>query len=191
MVVTLGGSEVKLWSVESGREQMTLSPHGTVVSADFSPDDQRIVTASWDDSAKIWDANSGQAIMKLAGEHKGNVNGATFSPSGQHVLTCSDDQTARLWNADTGKPLDVVLRGHLAAVLHAEFSSDGTRIVTASRDRTARVWDASTGSELVALHDPSLRKLSSFPTQNSESAEPSATSPCKVKGPGNRTGEQR
>jgi WD40 repeat protein len=35
---------------------MTLKGHtGPVTSASFSPDGSRIVTASWDNTAKVWD----------------------------------------------------------------------------------------------------------------------------------------
>ena len=157
-VITLGGSEARIWNRETGHEQMSLSPHGTVVSARYSPDNQRVVTASWDDTAKIWDAKSGKAIYRLAGQHRGNVNMATFSPSGTQVLTCSDDTTARVWNAKTGQATGVVLTGHQAAILSATYSSAGSRIVTASRDRTARVWDATTGKPLFTLRDASMKE---------------------------------
>ena len=158
MIVTLGGSEIRLWEASTGVEQLSLSPHGTVVSADFSPNNQLLVTASWDDTAKIWDAKTGQAVRKLAGKHEANVNDARFSPAGDYVLTCSDDGTARLWNTATGEPLGHIFRGHSGPILTARFSSDGRRIVTASRDRTARVWDASDGRELFRLVDSSISK---------------------------------
>ncbi|MCA9218321.1 MAG: hypothetical protein KDB27_34870, partial [Planctomycetales bacterium] len=155
-IVTLGGSEARIWNRQTGKEQLNLSPHGTVVSARFTPDDRHVVTASWDDTAKIWDTSSGLAIRKLAGQHQGNVNMALFSPDGKHVLTCSDDRTALLWNAETGEPTGITLTGHGAAVTSAAFSLDGSRIVTASRDQCARVWNSQTGELIMHLHDPSL-----------------------------------
>ena len=69
--------------------------------ARFSPDGKRIVTGSWDNSAKIWNVETGRAELKLIG-HGGYVNSAEFSPDGKWILTASDDRTARIWDAKTG-----------------------------------------------------------------------------------------
>ena len=127
-----------------------LSGHeGMITSAAFSPDGTRIVTASWDDTARIWDANTGKEIKILEG-HKGMVNSAAFSPDGTRIITASDDKTARIWDANTGKEIKI-LEGHENTVTSAAFSPDGTRIVTASRDGTVRIWDANTGKEIKIL----------------------------------------
>jgi WD40 repeat protein len=66
-------------------------------SAAFSPDGSRIVTASWDMTARIWDAATGKEIAVLRG-HDDGVNSAAFSPDGSHIVTASWDKTARIWD---------------------------------------------------------------------------------------------
>jgi hypothetical protein len=151
-LLTLGGSDARLISIETGEPQLTFSPHGIVASANFSPDGRRIVTGSWDYSARIWDAETSSDLLKLAGPdgHTGFVNSAVFSPDGAFVLTASDDRTAKVWDAKTGQVLKT-LTGHEDRVRHAAFSSDGKKVLTSSNDRTARIWDLSTGRELVAM----------------------------------------
>jgi WD40 repeat protein len=124
-----------------------LSGHTALLkTAVFSPDEQHILTAAEDGTARLWDL-SGNQIAVFEG-HDGNVLQARFSPDGQRVLTASQDKTARLWDL-TGKQL-VVFKGHESNVNSAEFSPDGQRIVTTSRDRTARLWDLS-GKELLVF----------------------------------------
>jgi WD40 repeat protein len=114
----------------------------------FSPDGQRIVTSSWDKTARVWSSASGQVLVTLQG-HTDKVWSASFSPDGQRIVTVSEDQTARVWNAASGQVL-VTLQGDTDAVGIAEFSPDGQRIVTASAN-TARVFRVVTLSEIAEL----------------------------------------
>jgi WD40 repeat protein len=123
-----------------GAERLRLVGHEDAVwSTAFSPDGARIVTASLDGTARVWDAETGAEIAVLRG-HEDAVRGAAFSPDGARVVTASADRTARLWDAASGAEI-AALRGHEDAVWSAAFSPDGTRVVTASADRTARLWD--------------------------------------------------
>jgi eukaryotic-like serine/threonine-protein kinase len=127
-----------------------LTGHGDrVFSAPYSPDGARIVTASHDRTARVWDAHTGAQLLLLAG-HGERVDFASFAPDGARILTASWDKTARLWDSHTGAQL-MVLRGHSDVIYSAAFSPDGSRIVTASQDKTARIWDARTGSQLGVL----------------------------------------
>ena len=129
---------------------LTLKGHtGHVSSASFSPDGSRIVTASDDKTAKVWDAKSGAEILTLKG-HTGVVTSASFSPDGSRIVTGSYDKTAKVWDAKSGAEV-LTLKGHTGAVISASFSPDGSRIVTGSHDKTAKVWDAKSGAEVLTL----------------------------------------
>ncbi|WP_437511960.1 nSTAND1 domain-containing NTPase [Sorangium sp. So ce1099] len=131
-----------------GVARAVLSHPDAVLFASYSPDGRRIVTASWDKTARVWNADGTGEPLVLRG-HEDLVYSAAFSPDGKRIVTGSYDRTARVWSANgTGEPL--VLRGHEDRVYSAVFSPDGKRIVTASWDRTARVWSADgTGEPLV------------------------------------------
>jgi WD40 repeat protein len=111
-----------------------------VRSAAFSPDGSRIVTASSDKTARIWEIATGRELAVLRG-HDGDVSSAAFSPDGSRAVTASLDNTACIWDIATATQI-AVLRGHDGDVSSAAFSPDGSRIVTASFDKTARIWDA-------------------------------------------------
>src|SRR5208337_1448953 len=83
---------------------------GPVKSAAFSPEGSRIVTASWDETARVWMADTGALIAELKG-HAGSVRSAAFSPEGSRIVTASWDKTARVWMAETGA-LIAELKGH-------------------------------------------------------------------------------
>ena len=80
-------------------------------SAAFSPDGKRIVTASADKTARLWDAETGKQIGAPLVGHEDAVWSAAFSPDGKRIVTASDDKTARLWDAETGKQIGVLV-GH-------------------------------------------------------------------------------
>jgi WD40 repeat protein len=64
-----------------------------VLSAAFRPDGKRVVTASDDTTARLWDANRGEEAAVLKG-HMAPVSSAAFSPDGKRVVTASADNTA-------------------------------------------------------------------------------------------------
>ena len=78
-----------------------------VTHATFSPSGDRIVTSSYDDTARIWDLSSGEETAVLRG-HEGPVERAEFSPDGSRVITAARDGTARIWNAALGDQLFVL-----------------------------------------------------------------------------------
>ncbi|MEJ6486295.1 N-acetylmuramoyl-L-alanine amidase [Nostoc punctiforme UO1] len=184
-ILTTVGKTAKVWDL-SGREIATLEGHqGSINSASFSPDGQRIVTASDDKTARVWDL-SGREIVTL--KHQDKVNSASFSPNGKYIVTISGtdktacatdktasgtdktacatdktasgkDKTARVWDL-SGREI-ATLKGYQSIVNSASFSPDGQRIVTASDDKTARVWDLS-GREIVTLKHQDKVNSASF-----------------------------
>jgi WD40 repeat protein len=140
------------------RESIVLKGHeGVLWSATFAPDGRRVVTASDDYTARVWDAENGKQLAVLRG-HTGPVRAATFSPDSRHVITASSDKTARLFDSETGEQLAILL-GHSEVVRSAAFSPNGQRVVTGSDDSTARIWDTETGKQTAVLegHNGSVR----------------------------------
>ena len=125
---------------------LILKHSGPVYSAQFSPDGKCIVTASYDHTARVWNAQTGEPLTEPL-RHSEGVMSAQFSPDGKWIVTASLDNSARVWDAQTGQALTGPLN-HGDQVYGAQFSPDGQRIVTASVDKTACVWDAQSGRRL-------------------------------------------
>ena len=71
------------------REIFVLRHRGLVSDAKFSPQGDRIATASADQTARIWDVTTGDVIATLRG-HGGQLNRIAFSPDGRRVLERAD-----------------------------------------------------------------------------------------------------
>ncbi|MEA5464867.1 AAA-like domain-containing protein, partial [Leptothoe sp. PORK10 BA2] len=147
--VALTGQASLLKAVQVSQEINRLAGHGAaVLSVAFSPDGQRIVSGSFDNTLRLWDANTGAPIGEPLAGHGDAVWSVAFSPDGQRIVSGSFDNTLRLWDANTGAPIGEPLAGHGDAVWSVAFSPDGQRIVSGSFDNTLRLWDANTGAPI-------------------------------------------
>jgi len=136
--------------------RVVLPARGAVLDAAFSPDGQRVVTASEDGRARLY-TPSGRLVATLL--HRGPVTRTIFTPDSRLVLTASKDKTAKLWDARSGRLVRVL--HHDGAVNDAAFSDDGRVAATASHDRTARLWEIPSGNPLtVFLHERPVRRVS-------------------------------
>ena len=83
-------------AVEKLLEKHVLSGHTDIVtSVDWSPDAKRIVSASDDGTARIWDV-TGNQLAFLDGHH-GAVTRALWSPDGKLIATTQADGTVLIW----------------------------------------------------------------------------------------------
>jgi WD40 repeat protein len=112
------------------------------MTASFSPDGLHVLSVSWDKTAQIWDAATGQSIATV--RHDDQIFSARYNRSHSRFVTASADGTARIWSATYGTPLTPPLR-HKAQVYWAEFSPNEQSVVTASADKTAQIWDSRSG----------------------------------------------
>ena len=111
-------------------------------SVAFSPNGHLVLTGSLDNSARLWDAETGGQVRSFLG-HTSTVLSVTFSPDDRYVLTGSRDHTARLWDVSTGKQVRSI--GHEDEVESVAFSKDGQYLVTTCADTVVRIWDTATG----------------------------------------------
>ena len=125
------------------RASATMSHTDRIETLSFSPNGRHVLSASRDQTAKIWDADAGKPVAVL--QHTGQVFCANHDSSSARIVTASEDGTARIWDAATGEPRTPPLQ-HEGKVYWAEFSADERLVVTASADRTARIWDAASGA---------------------------------------------
>eukprot|EP00903_Cladosiphon_okamuranus_P007698 g7460.t1 len=140
----------------------TIYAHTGYVSsvAFFGPQCDRLITGSYDETAKLWDLKTGRSLQKFQG-HTDGVTFAILGPDGR-VLTASEDRTLRVWDVDTGDCLRVI-RSHSGSVTSLCMAGPD-RIITGSSDKKLRVFDigghlcgeTELDSEILAVASPPL-----------------------------------
>jgi hypothetical protein len=155
------GFDWRLLQASCSGELRILQAHkDRVYSVSFAPDGRRLATAGSDDTAQLWDADTGRELAVLRG-HDGSIGRVTFAirrvafaPDGRRLATVDSGGTVRLWDAATGREL-LAIRGQSRNNPDVAFAPDGGRLATVADDGTARLWDAATGRELLTLsgHD--------------------------------------
>ena len=107
----------------------------------FSPDGQIIVSASQDQTLKLWKVDDGTWLLNLRG-HSDQVTAVDFrsdgTVDGTFIVSGSEDNSVRIW-----KPNNSLLRklfGHKAPIKAVAFSPDGRLIASGSKDKTVKIW---------------------------------------------------
>ncbi|HEY6345986.1 MAG TPA: NB-ARC domain-containing protein [Bryobacteraceae bacterium] len=125
----------------------TLEGHADdVYGVAVTPDGRKAVSASKDETLKVWDLETGRALRTLEG-HSAPVWGVAVTPDGQWAVSASWDKTLKVWDLETGRALRT-LEGHSDQVFGVAVTPDGRRAVSGSQDGTLKMWDLETGREL-------------------------------------------
>jgi WD40 repeat protein len=146
----------QVWNIADGKPSAPLlDESNVVVSAVFSPDGDRILTASKSDNApdgfaRLWNAKTGQPLT-LAMKHPRNVFEfyCTFNPDAALVATVAGD-VAQLWDAGTGNQLHLALQvGNTSG--RPQFSQNGKWLATPNAIGDVKVWAVPSGQLIASL----------------------------------------
>lgn len=129
----------RLWSAY-GKLLRTLQGHtdrlGRVA---FHPMGRHLGTASFDQTWRLWDVESGACLQEQEG-HSRAVYAVAFQNDGALAASGGMDAIGRVWDVRTGRNI-FTCEGHVKAVLSLDFSPNGYVLATGSEDNTARLWD--------------------------------------------------
>lgn len=129
----------------------------SVLSAVFSRDGSRVLSASRDQTARAWNSANGQAVGTVTGQaavfndnvfaegHDYDLFAMRFFPDAKRLLTSGFDGTMRIWDSridddnSFGRELATLPDTGMYGVV--EISRDGEWILTAGRKNSAQLWN--------------------------------------------------
>jgi len=125
----------------------------------WSPDGSLLASTSFDNTLKIWNADSGLLVRTLSG-HILPVYCVAWSPDGLMLVSGSHDRTVRIWDASSGQTVKV-LQGHELGVYSLHWSPNGKIIASGDIVATIRVWDAESGGlrKTITDHEDDISSL--------------------------------
>ncbi|KAJ4512842.1 pre-mRNA cleavage and polyadenylation factor (CPF) complex subunit [Exophiala dermatitidis] len=130
----------------------------------FAPSDTKFVTASDDNTLKIWDftSSTNESTFK---EHGWDVKACDWHPTKGLVVSGSKDHSVRLWDPRTTRNL-TTLHGHKNAITATVFSRLRDQLLaTAGRDGQIRIFDLRLMRDVAILrgHEKGVTTLSWHP----------------------------
>ncbi len=124
----------------------------------ISPDSRRVVTLSYDGTARVWSLDSDNASKepRILSGHVPNVPSVAFSPDSNSLVTGTLDGYVRLWDLSAADPIPpTVLLSQKNWVMGLSLEANRVRALTAGWLRKAEIWDL----DLKSLTNPISREL--------------------------------
>lgn len=131
---------------ESNPAEILRGHLGSILMGTFTPDGKSAITASSDESARIWDLQTGKEIRPYTG-HTGPLYCLSLSGDGRTLATGAQDNTLRLWDVPQFRPV-TWFAGNSKSLRSLALSPDGRLLVTAGADNSVRLWDIPKLSEV-------------------------------------------
>ena len=142
---------VLLWDVENNKTEHAWEVHAFPVNdVAISPDGSLGISASHDQTAKVWDLRAGKEICDFKG-HKGSVMCVEFSSDGKRAVSGSDhsDQTLRIWDVQSTEELQQL--DESSTIRSVAISADDRFVLCGKDDGNVSYWQLEAGKKICSL----------------------------------------
>ncbi|MCX6253963.1 MAG: WD40 repeat domain-containing protein, partial [Bacteroidia bacterium] len=141
ITIPFRSDNINIWDTKGNKLTDFISKDGSVINVYISPDENLMVTSSFNNSPGVFDFN-GRLITKLS-DHKNNIIPSVFSNDGKTIAT-GDIKTLKIWDLN-GKLLKYLVRD-VSYSYSIAFSPDGKYLVDGNFE-TIGIWDLSKEKE--------------------------------------------
>lgn len=150
---SLEQNAVLLLDAQSGEIIRRLEGHsGPITALAFTPNGEVIVSASADQTIRLWNADTGDALRTIVNEDMSDFVVLALTPDGKTLASGTNAGAVLMWDITTGERANEPLLGHGERVITLAFSHDGRKLASGSADDMVMLWDLLTrqGKLLVA-----------------------------------------
>ena len=131
-----------------GEYYRDISKHSNSVwSVTFSSDGKWLVSASYDETIKLWSVETGECLQTFVG-HRGPILNVKFSHDNRSIISVGVDRSLKVWDIQTGKCLHsltehsgLIYTLDVGNIRSSEMDAPKNIAFTGSLDETIKVWD--------------------------------------------------
>jgi WD40 repeat protein len=116
-------------------------------SVTFSTDGQWLVSASYDETIKLWSVKTGECLQTFVG-HRGPILSAKFSDNDRFIISVGVDRSLKIWDIQTGKCIQsltehsgLIYTLDVGNIRSSDMDYPKSTAFTGSLDETIKVWD--------------------------------------------------
>jgi WD40 repeat protein len=148
VVAVASRQQVILFDTETGRQTGEFVGHeGEIYRLQFSADGQRLISASSDNTARVWSTETGAEVqqIRIPGSPIGDVS---ISRDGQKLATVDTFLTncVKIWDMETATQLRAIPKTNWTGQW-CRFAPDGNLFVVGS-DRSVVLWNTETAEQI-------------------------------------------
>jgi WD40 repeat protein len=152
-LVSTADEEARLWDTDTGKPLQKWAHGGFLVrAAVFTPDGKEIVTAGWDGSARLWDAQTG--ALRARFRDQGGLDGALLQMDAHTLALWGYARTIVLFDFDL-RPPDAATKQRIVALLAQLDDDDYARREAASKALESLGWVATAALQHAAKESKS------------------------------------